>query len=159
MSSEHTMPDPLEFMKSLWGQIGFAVPGMVAPTIDIGELEKRITDMKAVEGWLKMNLGMLQTTIQGLEMQRATLAAMQAMGESARAAAASAQARAEAPHAKPEEASAPAEPAAQPFNPAALWPWNLVQSAKAADSSAASDAEAAKAASKPRARKATDKKQ
>lgn len=158
MSSEPTMPDPLEFMKSLWGQIGFAVPGMVTPTIDIGELEKRITDMKAVEGWLKMNLGMLQTTIQGLEMQRATLAAMQAMGESARAAAASAQARAEAPPPHEDKTSAATEPAAQAFNPAALWPWNLVHSAKPAESNETSDAEAAKPASKPRTRKAADKK-
>ena len=71
-------PDPFEAIKALWGSMGFAMPGMVAPTFDTGELDKRIADLKAVEGWLQMNLGMLQTTIQSLEMQRSTLAAMQA---------------------------------------------------------------------------------
>ena len=71
-------PDPFEAIKALWGSMGFAMPGMVTPTFDSAELDKRIADLKAVEGWLQMNLGMLQTTIQGLEMQRSTLAAMQA---------------------------------------------------------------------------------
>jgi len=152
MSGEHTMQDPLEFMKNLWGQMGFALPGMVAPTLDVGELEKRITDLKAVEGWLKMNLNMLQTTIQGLEVQRATLAAMQAMGESARAAAAA------AANARAEEAAAPAasgEAPANPFNPATLWPWNLVQAAKPAE--AAPEAAPAEPPRKGRARKSADK--
>ncbi len=151
MSGEHTMQDPLEFMKNLWGQMGFALPGMVAPTLDAGELEKRITDLKAVEGWLKMNLNMLQTTIQGLEVQRATLAAMQAMGESARAAAAAAKARAEG-------AEAPAtsgEAHANPFNPATLWPWNLVQGGKPAE--AAPETPPAVPPRKGRARKSADK--
>lgn len=70
-------PDPFEAIKALWGSLGFAMPGMVAPTFDRTELDKRIADLKAVEGWLQLNLGMLQATLQGLEMQRATLAAMQ----------------------------------------------------------------------------------
>lgn len=78
--SENKAPphDPFEAIKALWGSMGFAVPGMVTPTFDRGELDKRISDLKAVEGWLQMNLAMLQTTIQGLEIQRSTLAAMQA---------------------------------------------------------------------------------
>lgn len=71
-------PDPFEAIKALWGSMGFAMPGMVAPTFDSTEIDKRIADLKAVEGWLQMNLGMLQATLQGLEMQRATLAATQA---------------------------------------------------------------------------------
>ena len=65
--------DPLNFMRNLWGNMGFSLPGMVAPTFDVDELDKRIKDMKAVEGWLRMNLSMLQMTIQGLEMQRTTV--------------------------------------------------------------------------------------
>ena len=71
-----TPTDPMEFLKSLWGNSGMPLPGLVTPTLDTNELEKRITDLKAVEGWLKSNLSMLQMTIQGLEMQRATLSAM-----------------------------------------------------------------------------------
>ena len=98
--------DPLEFLKSMWGSMGFPLPGMVTPTLDVGELDKRITDLRAVEGWLKMNLGMLQISIQGLEMQRATLAAMQAVGQS--------------------------ESNANPFGNPALWPWNIMQQAAGA---------------------------
>ncbi len=71
--------DPMEFLKSLWGSMNLPLPGLVTPTLDTNEIEKRIKDLKAVEGWLQSNLSMLQMTIQGLEMQRTTLAAMQAM--------------------------------------------------------------------------------
>src|SRR5581483_7466107 len=48
-----------------------------APTLDVGEVDRRIAELKSVENWLNMNLAALRMTIQGLEMQRATLAAMQ----------------------------------------------------------------------------------
>jgi hypothetical protein len=102
-----TPTDPMEFLKSLWGNTGMPLPGLVTPTLDTNELEKRITDLKAVEGWLKSNLGMLQMTIQGLEIQRATLSALQAISQSA---------------------SSP-EAQTNPFANPALWPWNFMQGA------------------------------
>lgn len=68
-------PDPFEFMKSLWAPMG--LPGVLAPTLDVGEVDRRIAELKSVENWLNMNLAALRMTIQGLEMQRSTLAAMQ----------------------------------------------------------------------------------
>jgi hypothetical protein len=41
------------------------------------ELDKRIAELRSVENWLNMNLGVLRMTIQSLEMQKAGLAAMQ----------------------------------------------------------------------------------
>ena len=113
MTQDTSPQDPLEFMKNMWSSMGFALPGMATPTMDVGELEKRIQDLKAVEGWLKLNLNTLQMSIQGLEMQRATLAAMQAMSQSAAA------------------GSDPktAQPGAQAFTNPAMWPWNLMQGA------------------------------
>lgn len=70
-------PDPFEALKTLWGGMGIPLPGMVAPTFDTSELDRQIANLKAVEGWLASNLSLLKTTLQGLEMQRATLAAMQ----------------------------------------------------------------------------------
>ncbi len=102
-----TPTDPMEFLKSLWGNSGMPLPGLVTPTLDTNELEKRITDLRAVEGWLKNNLSMLQMTIQGLEMQRATLSALQAISQSG---------------------SSP-EAQANPFANPALWPWNFMQGA------------------------------
>lgn len=128
--------DPMEFLKSLWGSTGMPLPGLVTPTLDTDELEKRITDLKAVEGWLKTNLGMLQMTIQGLEVQRATLTALQAISQSAGSA-------------------APGEnPFANP-NLATLWPWNLMQSAASTSSSAADASQTAQAADKPAAKSTT----
>lgn len=111
-----TPSDPMEFLKSLWGNTGMPLPGLVTPTLDTNELEKRIADLKAVEGWLKTNLGMLQMTIQGLEMQRATLSALQAISQSA---------------------SSP-EAQANPFANPALWPWNFMQGAGQAAATASS---------------------
>jgi hypothetical protein len=78
-------PDPFEFLKTLWGPFGIPVPGVMTPTLDPGELDKRITDLKSVENWLNMNLGVLRMTIQGMEMQKATLSAMKNGMDSARA--------------------------------------------------------------------------
>lgn len=114
--------DPLNFMRNLWGNMGFGLPGMVAPTFDLDELDKRIKDLKAVEGWLRMNLSMLQMTIQGLEMQHSTVSTMQAMGQMASDAARkmnTPEAEAEAPDAAPADSPG--------FSGAALWPWQMMQ--------------------------------
>ena len=107
------MGDPMEFIKSMWGNMGFSLPGMVTPTVDTDELSKRIADLKAVEGWLKSNLSLLQMTIQGLEMQRATLMAFQQMTQAT------------------QEAAAEAENTPNPFLNPAVWqmPWDLMKSA------------------------------
>ncbi len=80
---------PFEMLKNMWGQIGNnfnAVPnmnltGMPVPTLDTEELDKQIKDMRAVEGWLRMNLSMLQMTIQNLEMQKTSLTAVKSMSQ------------------------------------------------------------------------------
>lgn len=72
------MMEQMESFRKLWSSMD--VPSRLVPTLDIGELDKRIADLKAVEQWLNLNLGMLRGTIQGLEIQRGTLAAVQAFG-------------------------------------------------------------------------------
>ncbi|HSG23356.1 MAG TPA: PhaM family polyhydroxyalkanoate granule multifunctional regulatory protein [Azonexus sp.] len=118
--SDEQVHDPLNFMRNLWGNMGFTLPGMVAPTFDIEELDKRIKDMKAVEGWLRMNLSMLQMTIQGLEMQRTTVSAVQTMGKMA-----SESVKSMSPGAAEEAAAVDAEKTA--FSEAAMWPWQMMQ--------------------------------
>jgi hypothetical protein len=71
------LQDPFEMFRRLWGPLGVPIPGMAIPTLDPQEVEKRIADLKSVEGWLTMNLNMVKLSIQGLEMQKATLQAMQ----------------------------------------------------------------------------------
>ncbi|MEH6435676.1 PhaM family polyhydroxyalkanoate granule multifunctional regulatory protein [Massilia sp. DD77] len=80
------MTDTLEFVKQLWG--GMNIPGMPGvsglpgSTLSTDELDKKIADLKAVESWLNLNIGMLRGTIQALEVQRGTLAALKTMSES-----------------------------------------------------------------------------
>ena len=69
-------PDPLEFLKSLWGPMGLPMAGLHTPATAASEVDKRIAELKSVENWLNMNLSVLRMTIQGLEMQKAGLAAM-----------------------------------------------------------------------------------
>jgi hypothetical protein len=56
------------------------LPSMIAPTLDVDELDKRIADLRAVEQWLNLNLGMLRTTVQSLEVQRNTIATLKSLG-------------------------------------------------------------------------------
>ncbi|MFL6710285.1 MAG: PhaM family polyhydroxyalkanoate granule multifunctional regulatory protein [Massilia sp.] len=85
MPGAGAMTDSLEFVKNLWGSMGvpgMAVPGITAPPMSIDDLDKKIADLKAVEAWLNVNGAMLRATIQGLEVQRGTLATLKSMGAS-----------------------------------------------------------------------------
>lgn len=124
MSNDQSAKDPLEFVRGMWSNMGFNLPGMVTPTLDVDELDKRIADMRAVEGWLKMNLNMLQMTIQGLDMQRATIAAVTAMSQHMQDSGGDKGKEKEAD--KDEAKSGDANPFAAA---AAMWPWNMMSPA------------------------------
>ncbi|HUJ85821.1 MAG TPA: PhaM family polyhydroxyalkanoate granule multifunctional regulatory protein [Burkholderiales bacterium] len=95
--------------RRLWGPLGLPVPGMAMPTLDPQEVEKRIAELRSVEGWLTLNLNMVRFSIQGLELQKSALNAMQGGAQGA--------------------AQAPAGADAQgPSNPM-LWPWAMMQQA------------------------------
>ena len=154
---------PAEMLDRMWGMMRFtpfgsAFPGtepgaaqgfgpslsmmsdMMAPLTNVEELDKRITDLRAVEQWLKLNLNMLQSAIQAMEVQRATLATLRAFGAFAqaqmtppRAEEPSAYGRAPEPRRaeqtpdEPQEASAAQGGEAPPAFDASAW-WNLLQS-------------------------------
>ena len=79
MTGASLMTDTLEFVKNLWG--GMNIPGVVVPTVSVDEMDKKIADLKAVESWLNLNMSMLRSSIQALEVQRATIATLKAMTE------------------------------------------------------------------------------
>ncbi|EXI66825.1 MAG: hypothetical protein AW08_02412 [Candidatus Accumulibacter adjunctus] len=122
MSNLNSVPDPLSFARKMWGSMGVSLPGMVTPSLNVEDIEKKIRDLKAVENWLKMNLSMLQMTIQGLEMQCVTLNAVRAMGQMA-SSYGTAGAGDEA------QGSSLAEPGSgnEALKQAALWPLTLLQ--------------------------------
>lgn len=51
----------------------------VAPTLSVEELDKRVTELKAVQFWLEQNSRALAATIQALEVQKMTLATLKGM--------------------------------------------------------------------------------
>ncbi|QII87262.1 transcriptional regulator [Bordetella hinzii] len=70
----------MEMMRQAWaglagpGGLGQSLP--LTPPLNLEELERRIAELRTVEGWLRLNLQMLSSTIQGMEVQRATIATL-----------------------------------------------------------------------------------
>lgn len=58
-------------------------PQSIMKSIDPEEIDRRIKDMRAVEGWLKLSLSTLEMSIKTMEMQRDAYASLRSMGESA----------------------------------------------------------------------------
>lgn len=120
MPGAGAMTDTLEFMKNLWGNVkmpGVSIPGMVMPSLSVEEINKQITDLKAVESWLTVNMNMLHGTIKALEVQSATISTLQSMSANFSSAM-------QPPAAQPVEDAAPfhspfAQPAAQAAEAAA----------------------------------------
>jgi hypothetical protein len=96
----------LDMFKTMWGQGAAGQTGQFPftadaskaaggfgaafPGLDVDELEKRIKDLKSVETWLNLNLNILKSTIQGLEVQHATMMALKSFGDAVSAAGAAA---------------------------------------------------------------------
>ena len=79
MAQEPELPkDWLEFMQKMWNPMSFPMPGMAIPTVNVEEVERKIAELKAVETWLTMQVGLLQMTIKTLEMQKAALESLTA---------------------------------------------------------------------------------
>lgn len=76
---QNPMLASMEMMRQAWeglassGGMNASAMGRV---MSVEEMDKRISDLRAVENWLRMNLSMLSSTIQGLEVQRATVATL-----------------------------------------------------------------------------------
>lgn len=67
----------MEMMRQAWAGLagpnglGQALP--LTPPLNVEDLDRRIADLRTVEGWLRLNLQMLSSTIQGMEVQRSTI--------------------------------------------------------------------------------------
>lgn len=68
----------MEMMQQAWA--GLAGPGGLAQAMPVPmsleDLDRRIAELRTVENWLKLNQSMLASTIQGMEVQRATIATL-----------------------------------------------------------------------------------
>jgi len=70
--------DFMELMQRMWNPMMFPMPGVPLPTADVAELDKKIAELKTVESWLSMNVGLVRMTIKTLEVQKAALEALAA---------------------------------------------------------------------------------
>jgi hypothetical protein len=97
-SPSFTPEQAFEFMQKMWNPFGFAMPGTAPPpapgmpaapspfpnplamfaTLDPAEVEKKIGELRVIEGWLAMSLNFIQMSIKTLELQKASLEALRA---------------------------------------------------------------------------------
>ena len=97
-----TPQDALTFMQTMWNPFGVAIPGFGVPgaeagappgapplmpfgnpaamfaALDPAEVERKIGELRIIEGWLQMSLSMMQMSIKTMELQKASLEAMRA---------------------------------------------------------------------------------
>ncbi len=96
--------DAMDFMQRMWNPFGipipgFGVPGAPAPTpapsgalpfpspaamfatLDPAEVERKIGELKVIEGWLQMSLNLMQMSIKTMELQKASLEALRGSHE------------------------------------------------------------------------------
>lgn len=77
-----------DFLQNLTKGAAGSMPQMpnlanwVAPSLNVEELDKRISELKTVQFWLDQNATALKATIQALEVQKMTLATLKGMNVS-----------------------------------------------------------------------------
>lgn len=180
--SSSALADSLDMMKNAWSLPGLpsaatsqsahplmaglpaSLPPLLSPTLDERELDKRIADLRAIEQWLVFNTHMLRSTIQGLEVQRNTLATLKNFSDALWTKPPAAQPASPATPAQPEavQAASPAPnapseaPSPGPLDAAAAW-WQSLQEQFLKVASAAAETSAAPNKVPTRPRKAAKK--
>ncbi|WP_028535767.1 PhaM family polyhydroxyalkanoate granule multifunctional regulatory protein [Paludibacterium yongneupense] len=81
MNAEFNPSDPFALFRQMLQNV--APPGSQAflPPLNEAEIDRKIGELKVIEGWLTLNLGMLSMQIKTLEMQKAGLAALKPKNE------------------------------------------------------------------------------
>lgn len=75
-SSEFNPGDPFAMFRQLWQNATPPSAQPFMPPMTEADIERKIAELRVVETWLTMNLGMLSMQIKALEMQKAALAAL-----------------------------------------------------------------------------------
>jgi hypothetical protein len=80
-SPEFNPSDPFAMFRQLWQNATPPAAQPFMPPMTEADIERKIAELRVVESWLTMNLGMLSMQIKALEMQKAAIAALkQAQG-------------------------------------------------------------------------------
>ena len=73
--SQPTPNDPFALFRQLWQNAGPAMQPFMPP-LNEEEIERKLNELKVIEGWLNFNLSMLTMQMKALEVQKAGLAAL-----------------------------------------------------------------------------------
>lgn len=76
MSADYNPADPFALFRQLWQNATPPGAQPFMPPMTEADIERKIAELKVVETWLTMNLGMLSMQIKALEMQKAALSAL-----------------------------------------------------------------------------------
>ena len=100
------MTDPtsqamFDMFQKMANPFAFPLQNFLAPSLSLEEVEKKIAELKSVQSWLQMNLGMLELSIKSLEYQQALLTPSSAK-------------------------TAETKPMENPFTDPKNWPWNFM---------------------------------
>lgn len=83
MAEQDVTKDWFDLMQKMWNPASFPMLGMITPTVNIEEIDKKISELTAVENWLTMSTGLVQMTIKTLQMQKSALESLRTAGEAA----------------------------------------------------------------------------
>lgn len=76
MSTDFNPSDPFALFRQLMQSATPPGAQPFLPPMSEEEIERKLAELRVVEGWLTMNLGVLSMQIKTLEMQKAALAAL-----------------------------------------------------------------------------------
>ncbi len=65
-------------MAGMMPMLPFPNPAAMFAALDPAEVERKVGELKVIEGWLMMTLNLMQMSIKTLELQRASLEALRA---------------------------------------------------------------------------------
>ncbi|HJV05876.1 PhaM family polyhydroxyalkanoate granule multifunctional regulatory protein [Paludibacterium denitrificans] len=76
MSADFNPTDPFSLFRQLWQNSTPPGAQPFLPPMSEEEIERKQAELRVVESWLTMNLGMVAMQIKTLDMQKAALAAL-----------------------------------------------------------------------------------
>ena len=106
MTKPVTPQDMFDMWQKMVNPGAYPLQSLMFPVLDAKEIDRKISELEAVEHWLKTNVSMLQLTIKSLQYQRAMLKGGEKFREEMAAA-------------------KPGAPEEQMPNPA-MWAWNMM---------------------------------
>jgi len=113
MTKPVTPQDMFDMWQKMVNPGAYPLQSLMFPVLDAKEIDRKISELEAVEHWLKTNVSMLQLTIKSLQYQRAMLKGGEKFREEMAAGA---------------QGAAPEDASQEPQNPA-LWAWNMMSQA------------------------------